>query len=117
LIVALANLPGERRPDARVFGFCDRHAAWRAWEKAIARAGIEYLSPHCCRHGFATGLLQAGVDPVTVAKLGGWKSVAQLWATYGHAREDRTLTDLLTQPGHRQNRKAPNALNKKTLSK
>lgn len=96
LIVALANIPGDRHPDAKVFGM-DRHSAWRQWKRAVARAGIDYMSPHSCRHGFATGLLQAGVDPVTVAKLGGWKGTAQLWATYGHAREDRTLTDLLTQ--------------------
>ena len=105
LVVALANIPGERYPDAKVFGM-DRHSAWRQWSRAIERAGIEYMPPHSCRHGFATGLLQAGVDPVTVAKLGGWKGVAQLWATYGHAREDRTLTDLLTQPGNHSKRKA-----------
>lgn len=99
LIVALANIPGDRHPDAKVFGV-DRHSAWRQWKATIKRAGIEHMPPHCCRHGFATGLLQAGVDPVTVAKLGGWKSVAQLWATYGHAREDRTVTDLLTQKPH-----------------
>jgi len=55
------------------------------------------LTPHCCRHGFATGLLRAGVDPVTVAKLGGWKSPAHVFATYGHASDDRTLTNRLTQ--------------------
>jgi integrase len=116
-MVSLANLPGDdRHPDAKVFGFCDRHSAWRAWEKAIGRAGIEYLSPHSCRHGFATGLLRAGVDPVTVAKLGGWKSAAQVFSTYGHASEDRTLTDLLTQPGHRPNSGASKALTKKRLS-
>ena len=96
LVVALANISGDRHPEAKVFGM-DRHSAWRQWTKAAERAGLEHLSPHSCRHGFATGLLQAGVDPVTVAKLGGWKGVAQLWATYGHAREDRTITDLLTQ--------------------
>lgn len=96
LVVAIANIPGDRHPDSKVFGM-DRHSAWRQWKRAVDRAGIEYMSPHSCRHGFATGLLQAGVDPVTVAKLGGWKGVAQLWATYGHAREDRTITDLLTQ--------------------
>jgi integrase len=69
---------------------------WGVSERSLRKRARE-LSPHSCRHGFATGLLQAGVDPVTVAKLGGWKGVAQLWATYGHAREDRTLTDLLTQ--------------------
>jgi integrase len=104
LVVALANLTG-RDPNARVFGYADRHLAWRAWEKAVERAGIEYLHPHCCRHGFATSLLQAGVDVVTVAKLGGWRSAAQVLATYGHSSEDRTITDVLTQPGLNYERK------------
>lgn len=106
LVAAIASIPGERNPDDRVFGM-DRFWAWRQWGAAIKRAGIDYMPPHSCRHGFATGLLQAGVDPVTVAKLGGWKSPAQLWATYGHARQDRTLTDLLAQPGH--SKRAPSA--------
>jgi integrase len=104
LILALANIPGDRHPDARVFGYADRHLAWRAWSRAIKAAGIEYYHPHCCRHGFATSLLRAGVDVVTVAKLGGWKSPAQVLSTYGHASEDRTLTDVLTQPGQEQRR-------------
>ena len=96
LIVALANISYGGPASSRVFQM-DRHSAWRQWKRAVERAGIEYMSPHSCRHGFATSLLQAGVDPVTVAKLGGWTGVTQLWATYGHAREDRTITDLLTQ--------------------
>jgi hypothetical protein len=35
------------------------------------------------------------VDVVTVAKLGGWRSAAQVLATYGHAMDDLTLTDRL----------------------
>lgn len=104
LMVALANIPGGRSPDDKVFGGVDRHSVWRQWKRAVERAGIEYMSPHSCRHGFATGLLRAGVDVVTVAKLGGWKSAAQVLATYGHASEDRTLTDVLTQPGERYDR-------------
>jgi integrase len=95
LIVAMANLP-DRRPDARVFGFTNRNTVKNHWDQAVARAGIERLTPHCMRHGFATGLLQAGVDVVTVAKLGGWGSPAHVFETYGHASEDRTLTDRLT---------------------
>lgn len=60
---------------------------------------------------FATALLQAGVDPVTVAKLGGWKSVRHVFETYGHANDDTTLSDLisgtkLTQPVSRNSSKA-----------
>ncbi len=53
------------------------------------------LSFHACRHGFATELLRAGVDVVTVAKLGGWRSAAQVLQTYGHSLDDLTLTDRL----------------------
>jgi len=35
------------------------------------------------------------VDVVTVAKLGGWKTAAQVLKTYGHAINDITLTDRL----------------------
>jgi integrase len=62
-------------------------------------AGIDRLTFHSCRHGFATGLLHRGVDPVTVAKRGGWKTPAHVFATYGHAREDKKVTDLLFDTG------------------
>jgi integrase len=97
LIIALANIPGERHPEAKVFGFSNTRTPDRQWRETVRRAGLEPLTPHCCRHGFATGLLRAGVDVVTVAKLGGWKSPAQVLTTYGHASEDHTLTDVLTQ--------------------
>lgn len=70
------------------------------WKETIKRAGIERLTPHCCRHGFATGLLRAGIDVVTVAWLGGWTSPAQVFKTYGHAIKDRTLTDVLAGAGN-----------------
>jgi integrase len=66
-----------------------------AWKSAIERAGIKRLTPLSCRHGFATGLLRRGVDVVTVAWLGGWKSAAQVLKTYGHANKNPKLTDLL----------------------
>jgi integrase len=81
------------------------------WNRAIQTAKIERLSYHSCRHGFATALLRAGVDVVTIAKLGGWKSARHVFETYGHALDDRTATDLisgtdLTQPTH-QNARNP----------
>lgn len=101
LMAALANIEGERL--GKVFKYSSRDTAKPQWRKAIQRAGIERLSYHCCRHGFATAMLQAGVDPVTVAKRGGWKSVQHVFQTYGHALDDLTVTDLIadtpmTQP-------------------
>lgn len=91
LVLMLANLPKGAKP----FDFAGHSSALGAWQATIERAGIEPLTFHCCRHGFATGLLRRGVDVMTVAKLGGWKSAQHVFQTYGHARDDKTLTDRL----------------------
>lgn len=91
LVAALANIEGERQ--GKVFKYSSRETARPQWDKVPKRAGIRKLSFHACRHGFATAMLHAGVDPVTVAKRGGWKSTAHLFATYGHAMEDETVVD------------------------
>jgi integrase len=96
LVAALANIPGDR--DGLVFGYASRTAPVTAWKAAIARAGIKPLTFHSCRHGFATALLQAGVDVVSVAKLGGWSTPAHVFSTYGHAAEDDTVTDRIGTP-------------------
>lgn len=93
LVAALANTDGEREPDAKVFRYSSYQTAKWPWRDAIARARIEPLTFHACRHGFATAMLQAGVDPVTVAKLGGWSSPALVFSTYGHAAEDDRAAD------------------------
>lgn len=93
LVVAIANIPGERDPGARVFRYVRRDTATDPWENACKRAGIKPLTFHSCRHGFATALLHSGVDPITVAKLGGWKSPQHVLSTYGHAMQDDTLAD------------------------
>ena len=101
LIVALANI--EKIKDRPVFLYNSRSNCYRVWDAAVRRAGIDRLTFHSCRHGFATALLHRGVDVVTIAKLGGWKSARHVLETYGHANEDKTLPDLisgtnLTQP-------------------
>lgn len=98
LLVALANLPRDRAP----FGEPESTLR-RAWDRTVESAGIARLTFHSCRHGFATTLLQDGLDVVTVAKLGGWESPHQVLATYAHAIQDSRLTDRLfgtneTQP-------------------
>jgi integrase len=95
LIAALASIPGSR--EGRVFGYSSRQSCDRSWRRACVRAGIEVLSFHSCRHGFATELLRKGVDVVTVAKLGGWRSPAVVLAHYGHSLNDLTLTDRLIE--------------------
>lgn len=93
LFQAIANIDGR---EGKVFKYSSRSTAKIQWNKAIKRAGIERLSFHCCRHGFATAMLQAGIDPVTVAKRGGWKSAQHVFQTYGHAIDDETITDVIT---------------------
>lgn len=93
LVVALANIPGERGSGDKVFGYSSRDTAKPVWRAACKRAGIPALSYHCCRHGFATAMLHAGVDPITTAKLGGWKDARHVFATYGHPQGDDTLAE------------------------
>lgn len=95
VIAAIANIPSNRRRDEPVFKYLDRLNVKHSWNAAIKRAGIKHLTPHSCRHGFATTMLQKGVDVKTVAKLGGWKDVATLVRTYAHAMGDPTVTDVI----------------------
>lgn len=93
LVAELANLEVIKgRP---LFGYRWYDAALVEWKHTIRRAKIERLTPHCCRHGFATELLRRGVDIHTVAWLGGWASPAQVLKTYGHALKRRDLTNIL----------------------
>src|SRR5690606_32916451 len=49
------------------------------------------------------GQLSAEIN--TVAKLGGWKSAQHVFQTYGHAMDDDTLADLITDtPATRRNK-------------
>ncbi|KZY31025.1 integrase [Roseovarius sp. HI0049] len=95
VIATLANIPGPRRPRDLVFGYAGRGSVSQVWNNVAARAGIEPLTPHCCRHGFATTLLQKGYDVATVAARGGWKDAATVLRTYAHALQDNRVTDAL----------------------
>jgi len=39
--------------------------------------------------------MHKGVDPITTAKLGGWKTAKLVFDTYGQAMEDTTLAERL----------------------
>ncbi|MEM7425283.1 MAG: site-specific integrase [Pseudomonadota bacterium] len=107
VLQAIANIPSTRNPHSRVFRYSAQDTARKPWQAACARAGLEYLSFHCCRHGFATALLRAGRDPVTVAELGGWQDVSLVVRTYGHAMKDRTITEDIFGINLTQRRAAP----------
>jgi len=93
LVAAIANIPGVREPDKTVFQYSSKETAKFPWFSAIMRAKIKRLTFHACRHGFATALLHNKVDPITVARLGGWKSAQHVFLTYGHAMSDDTLAN------------------------
>ncbi len=95
LVVSIANIPSNRNSDDPVFGYARGGSVGKVWRNVADRAGIALLSPHCCRHGFATTMLQAGIDPKTVAARGGWKDVSTVMKHYAHAMADPKVTDVL----------------------
>ncbi len=95
VVAALANIPSNRNPDELVFGYAARDSVTKVWNNVVARAGIKPLTPHCCRHGFATTMLQAGFDVKTVAERGGWKDPSVVLKTYAHAIKDKTVTNAI----------------------
>ncbi len=95
VIAAIANIPSNRKPDERVFRYAGRGSVKSVWENVTKRAGIEPLTPHCCRHGFATTLLHRGKDPKTIAEHGGWKDATTVLRTDAHAVKDRSATNAL----------------------
>jgi integrase len=90
LFVSLANLSRDREPFAIAYT-----TARDAWARTTKAAGIEPLTFHSCRHGFATTLHDKGVGIATIAKAGGWKSSQHLFQTYLHSSDDATVTDKL----------------------
>jgi integrase len=108
LIAALANIPGERM--GRVFRFKSKSNCKTQWAGAIRRAGIAPLSYHACRHGFATVLLDQGVNPRTVANRGGWKDTRHVFQTYGHDIASAEITDILTGTQVTQTRRKINVI-------
>ncbi len=93
VLIALAGIPSNRNSYDAVFQYSARDNVRKVWDAVIERAGIEKLSPHCCRHGFATAMLRKGVDVKTVARWGGWKDVRVLLDTYAHAIDDPSVVD------------------------
>lgn len=63
------------------------------WTKTIEAAGVEPCKLHDCRHFFASGLIAAGCDVVTVQRALGHRSASVTLNTYSHLwpnADDRT---------------------------
>jgi integrase len=93
LLVALANLPRDKKPFHK-----SESSLRRFWDEDVAKTaeavpGFERLTFHCCRHGFATKMLRDGVDAKTASTLGGWADIGLFMKTYAHAMRDATITD------------------------
>ena len=101
LIIKLANL---ERANDRVFRYASRNSMQTPWKTAEKKAGIEHIAPHDAgRRFFATELMQAGIDPVTVAKAGGWNSKRMVLEVYAQPSDTREAVQQvfgtkLTQP-------------------
>jgi integrase len=93
LVAVLANIPTV--PGRPLFWYRERDCLRPTWNAVVERAAIQKLTPHCCRHGFITGLLRRGIDVKTVSWLADL-SPETLLRTYAHAIKDRRLTDVLT---------------------
>lgn len=95
LLVALANLPRDRKP----FGWSEITLR-RWWDADVAKTaeavpGFERLTFHSCRHGFATKMLRDGTDAKTAAWLGGWDDIGLFMETYAHAMREPRLNESL----------------------
>jgi integrase len=90
----LGRRPRSLNRDALVFpngaGMVGLRWAEKTFPEAVSAAQIEDFRLHDLRHTFASRLVMAGVDLLTVMQLGGWKSLAMV-QRYGHL-----------SPGHRQ---------------
>jgi integrase len=92
LVDAIASLPKlNSRP---IFFYRNIEDLRETWDNVIERAGIQRLTPHCCRHGCITMLLRSGIDVKTVSWLCDI-TPETLLKTYAHAIKDRTLTNVL----------------------
>jgi integrase len=60
-------------------------ADWQDWQDLLADMGLPRYRVHDMRHGYATMLLEAGIDPRVVMAMLGWSSSAML-LRYQHVR-------------------------------
>lgn len=62
-----------------------QRADWADWQLLLADLGMARYRVHDLRHGYATMLLEAGVDPRVVQAMLGWSTIAMV-QRYQHVR-------------------------------
>jgi len=71
----------------------------KAYAKVVRLAGIPHIRFHDLRHTFATRLVRAGVDLITLQKLLGHSSIT-MTARYAHALADAKMAAVAKLDGH-----------------
>lgn len=97
LVDVLKELPPSLYPrgwehileNQRVFGYAERSSPRKAWNKAIEKAGIEFIPFHSSgRHGFGQEMnVRHAIDEKSAAAFGGWADVGLMKRAYTHAEE------------------------------
>jgi len=102
LLAELRDYWRRYRPNAALFGQRCPGSIQRMFKRTLGRTGISKpASMHTLRHSFATHMLEAGVDVLTLQKILGHRSL-NTTALYLHLRSDRlrqlpSLLERLTQ--------------------
>lgn len=89
LVDALAVLrASDAEPTAPVFTEAERplRGLRSVLYRAAQRAKVPGMSPHVCRHTWASRFMQAGGDLRTLQTLGGWKRI-EMVMRYAHSDE------------------------------
>lgn len=104
---ALAELDAARsaipfRSDERVFDFTE-HRFYEVFHAAMAKIGEDTVTPHVLRHGFASRLVQSGVDVPTVGRILGHQDIKTTmayaaWAPKSAEREAIRKFEAADQP-------------------
>lgn len=93
------NIKGKPYQDTRIIGGGTpiRKAHTNALERLKKRFGIElHMRIHDFRHDWAGRMVMAGVDLLTVQKLGGWKSIRMVerYATFSKEHEIKAINKI-----------------------
>lgn len=83
--LSMAQLP---KPEDPVFPQLTHHSVRHRWEAMRNALGLDdQVTPHCCRHTFASWMVQAGVPIFTVKELCGHRCI-EVTMRYAHLKDE-----------------------------